>query len=78
LAKLIDKSLEKFKFPSYMTCHIGNDYLREDRGYDKKEYIFNRKAFLTMLIIALTEKEPTTIELEKIKQEMGRLAFVGD
>lgn len=31
-----------------------------------------------MLIIALSDKEPTTMEFEKVKNEMGRLAFVGD
>ena len=31
-----------------------------------------------MLMIALSDKEPTTMELEKVKNEMGRLAFVGD
>ena len=31
-----------------------------------------------MLIIALSDKEPTTIEFDKVKQEMARLAFVGD
>ena len=39
---------------------------------------FNRKTFLTMLMIALSDKEPSTIEFEKVKNEMGRLAFVGD
>jgi hypothetical protein len=39
---------------------------------------FNRKTFLTMLMIALSDKEPTTMEFEKVKNEMGRLAFVGD
>ena len=42
----------------------------------KKE--FNRKTFLAMLMIALSDKEPSTIEFEKVKNEMGRLAFVGD
>jgi dsRNA-specific ribonuclease len=31
-----------------------------------------------MLMIALSDKEPTTMEFEKVKNEMGRLAFVGD
>ena len=31
-----------------------------------------------MLMITLSDKEPTTIEFEKVKHEMGRLAFVGD
>jgi hypothetical protein len=31
-----------------------------------------------MLMIALSDKEPTTVEFEKVKNEMGRLAFVGD
>jgi hypothetical protein len=39
---------------------------------------FNRKTFLTMLMIALSDKEPSTMEFEKVKSEMGRLAFVGD
>jgi hypothetical protein len=39
---------------------------------------FNREKFLTMLIIALSDKEPINIEFEKVKNEMGRLAFVGD
>jgi hypothetical protein len=39
---------------------------------------FNRKAFLTMLMIALSDKEPSTMEFEKVKEEMGRLALVGD
>jgi len=29
-------------------------------------------------MIALSDKEPTTMEFEKVKNEMGRLAFVGD
>jgi hypothetical protein len=39
---------------------------------------FNRKTFLTMLMIALSDKEPTTIEFKKVRYDMGRLAFVGD
>jgi hypothetical protein len=40
---------------------------------------FNRDAFLTMLMIALSDKEPPeTIEFEKVKNEMGRLEFVGE
>jgi hypothetical protein len=31
-----------------------------------------------MLMIALSDKEPTTLEFEKVKNEMGRLALVGD
>jgi dsRNA-specific ribonuclease len=31
-----------------------------------------------MLMIALSDKEPTTMEFDKVKNEMGRLAFVGD
>ena len=31
-----------------------------------------------MLMIALSDKEPTTVEFEKVKNEMGRLALVGD
>jgi hypothetical protein len=31
-----------------------------------------------MLMIVLSDKEPTTMEFEKIKNEMGRLALVGD
>jgi dsRNA-specific ribonuclease len=31
-----------------------------------------------MLMIALSDKEPTTVEFEKVKNEMGRLSLVGD
>jgi dsRNA-specific ribonuclease len=31
-----------------------------------------------MLMIALSDKEPETMEFKKVKNEMGRLAFVGD
>jgi hypothetical protein len=31
-----------------------------------------------MLMIALSDKELTTIEFEKVRYDMGRLAFVGD
>ena len=31
-----------------------------------------------MLMIVLSDKEPTTMEFEKVKNEMGRLALVGD
>jgi hypothetical protein len=31
-----------------------------------------------MLMISLSDMEPTTIEFEKVKNEMGRLALVGD
>ena len=31
-----------------------------------------------MLMIALSDKEPTTMEFEKVKNEMGRLSFVGE
>jgi dsRNA-specific ribonuclease len=31
-----------------------------------------------MLMIALSDEKPTTMEFEKVKNEMDRLAFVGD
>jgi hypothetical protein len=81
LVDLIDPCLETFKFPRFMTSHIGERYFHYDRGSQgccKYPHTFNRKAFLTMLIIALSEKEPTTSQFEKVKMEMGRLSFVGD
>lgn len=81
LVSLIDPSIETFRFPNFTTNHIGEKYFHYNRGTlgcCENEHIFNRKTFLTMLIIALSEKEPTIIEFEKIKMEMGRLAFVGD
>jgi hypothetical protein len=79
---LIDESLERYKFPHYMTKHVKN-YHREEidkpsKSAPKVQEVFNRKTFLTMLMIALSDKEPTTKEFEKVKNEMGRLAFVGD
>lgn len=38
----------------------------------------NRKKFLTMLMIALSEKEPLSSEFKKVKHEMARLAIVGE
>jgi hypothetical protein len=81
LVNQIDPCLETFKFPNYMTSHIGERYFHYNRGSPnccKYQHNFNRKAFLTMLMIALSDKEPTTIEFDKVKMEMGRLAFVGD
>jgi dsRNA-specific ribonuclease len=79
---LIDESLERYKFPHYMTKHVEN-YHRDEidkpsKSAPKVQEVFNRKTFLTMLMIALSDKEPTTKEFEKVKNEMGRLAFVGD
>ena len=79
---MIDEFLERYKFPHFMTKHVKN-YHRKERGKPRKSAAkvreeFNRKTFLTMLMIALSDKEPTTMEFEKVKNEMGRLAFVGD
>ena len=70
LVSLIDPSIETFRFPNFTTNHIGEKYFHYNRGTPgccENEHIFNRKTFLTMLIIALSEKEPTTIERMEAK-----------
>jgi hypothetical protein len=79
---MIDQSLEKYTFPNFMTKHKPN-YHRQERGKPSKSSPidlekFNRRKFLTMLMIALSDYEPSTMEFEKIKNEMGRLSIVGD
>ena len=66
LVELVDIRAEKLKMPSYMCQQKDKMYYYSlERGEDFHK--FNRKSIITMLLIALADKEPTTNEFDKIK-----------
>ncbi len=66
--------------PAYLHSHYDfSKFIHKNDGIGKDEkYMSNRIAFLKVLIIALTENETSNMEFRLNKEEMERLAFVGD
>jgi len=66
--------------PAFLHSHYDfSKFIHKNDGQGRDEkYLSNRIAFLKVLIIAMTENETSNIEYRLIKEEMERLAFVGD
>jgi dsRNA-specific ribonuclease len=72
--------IEELQMPAFLNQQ--DDFSKfvqknEGKGFIKNE-VFNRLFFLKFLIIALTENETSILEYKLVKEEMERLAFVGD
>ena len=71
---LINPWVDKLKMPTFMTENLDFSYYAQEVNYSD----YNRKCLLIMLIVVLTESEPSNIDYIKVKEEMERIEFFGD
>ena len=74
LMTLINPWVDKLKMPTFMTENLDFSYYAQEVNYSD----YNRKCLLIMLIVVLTESEPSNIDYIKVKEEMERIEFFGD